>query len=107
MIQNKSKLIWSTIFFSRVVRSKNIIGFDISTVYRMFGRGYFVDGLCLSRRGKNGGLLSSSMVLRKKIYNNYVLFKFFIYFGSSFRYKVIGYTFKRKFINYSKISYVR
>jgi hypothetical protein len=107
MIQNKVKLIWSNNFFSEPIKSRSIIGFDISTVYRMFGRGYFIDGLCLSRKGKNGGLLSSSMVLRKKIYNHYVLFRFFIYFGSSFRYKVTGFTFKRKFIHYSKISYVR
>jgi len=107
MAQNKIQLIWSVNFFSDIPKSRNIIGFDISTIYRMFGRGYFIDGLCLSRRGKNGGILSSSMVLRKKTYNHYVLFRFFIYFGTSFRFKVTGYTFKRKFIHYSRISYAR
>jgi hypothetical protein len=79
MNRSNLKLIWSNNFFTELVKLKNIIGFDISTVYRMFGRGYFVDGLCLSRRGKNGGIFSSSMVLRKKVYNHYILFKFFIY----------------------------
>jgi len=107
MNQNKVKLIWSVNFFSNVLKSRNIIGFDISTIYRMFGRSYFIDGLCLARRGKNGGLLTSSIVLRKKVYTQYVLFRFFIYFGSSFRYKVTGFSFRRKFIHYSRISYAR
>ena len=107
MNQNKTRLIWSVNFFSDVLKSRNIIGFDISTIYRMFGRSYFIDGLCLARRGKNGGLLTSSIVLRKKVYTQYVLFRFFIYFGSSFRYKVTGFSFRRKFIHYSRISYAR
>jgi hypothetical protein len=107
MIQNKIQLIWSVNFFFDIPKPRNIIGFDISTIYRMFGRGYFIDGLCLSRRGKNGGILSSSMVLRKKIYSHYVLFRFFIYLGTSFRFKVTGYTFRRKFIHYSRIPYAR
>lgn len=109
MYQNKSNisLIWSNHFFYKIPKSRNIIGFDITTIHRMFGRGFFIDGLCLSRRGKNGGLLSSSMVIRKKVYNHYVLFRFFIYVGCTFKFKVIGFSFRRKFIHYSKISFAR
>jgi len=104
---NKISLIWSNSFFYKISKFRNIIGFDISTIHRMFGRGYFIDGLCLGRRGKNGGLLSSSMVIRKKVYSHYILFRFFMYIGSTFKYKILGFSFKRKFIHYSKISYVR
>jgi len=104
---NNNNLLWSRRFFYSFGKKRNIIGFDIEALYKMFGRVYLFEGLCVSRRGKNGGLLCSSIVLRKKIYTHYVFFKFFIYYGSSFRYKVTGFTFKRKFIYYSKISYAR
>ena len=105
--KQNNNLLWSKRFFYSLGKVRNIIGFDISAIYKMFGRVFLFEGLCVARRGKNGGLVSSSIVLRKKIYNHYVFFKFFIYFGSSFRYKVIGFSFKRKFIHYSKISYAR
>jgi hypothetical protein len=105
--KQNNNLLWSKRFFYSFGKVRSVIGFDISAIYRMFGRVYLFEGLCVSKRGKNGGLLSSSLVLRRKIHNHYIFFKFFIYFGSSFRYKVTGFSFKRKFIHYSKISYAR
>ena len=104
---NKIKLLWSNKFFFESRKIKKIVGFDIYALYKMLGRVYLFDGLCLSRRGKNGGLVCSSIVLRRKVYDHYVFFKFFIYYGLSFRYRVIGFSFKRKFIHCSKISYAR
>jgi hypothetical protein len=104
---NKIRLLWSKNFFKSFTKKRNIIGFDISALHKMFGRVVLMDGLCIARKGKNGGLISSSIVVRRKVYDHYVFFKFFIYFGSAFRYKVIGFSFKRKFIHYSKLSYAR
>ena len=102
-----NNLLWSKRFFYDFKKKRNIIGFDISALYKMFGRSYLLEGLCVAKRGKNNGLISSSIVLRQKVYNHYIFIKFFIFFGSSFRYKVVGFSFKRKFIHYSKISYAR
>ena len=104
---NNIKLLWSDKFFKNITKKRNIIGFNISALYKIFGKVFLFDGLCIERRGKNGGLLSSSIVVRRKTYDHFVFFKFFIYFGSTFRYKVTGFSFKRKFIYCSKLSYAR
>ena len=105
--KENSKLLWSNRFFKKIAKKRNIIGFDISALHKIFGKVFLFEGLCIGRRGKNGGLISSSIVVRRKIYDNYIFFKFFIYFGSTFRYKVVGFSFKRKFIYCSKLSYAR
>jgi hypothetical protein len=105
MSEKKSSLLWSKKLFFNYSKIRNIIGFDISVVYKIFGRVTSIDGLCLSRKGKNGGLFCSSLELRKKIHNDFIFIKLFIYFGSAYKFKVIGFSFKKKFINFSKISY--
>jgi len=109
MLQKKNNvnLLWSDKFFKSFTKKRNMIGFDISALHKMFGRVVLLDGLCVERRGKNGGLISSSIVVRRKVYDHYVFFKFFIYFGSAFRYKEVGFSFKRKFIYFFKLSYAR
>lgn len=102
-----SNLNWNKSLFVKTKKKRNIIGFNISAIYRFSGRVIAIDGLCLSRRGKNAGLLSSSVEVKRKIGTNFFFIKFFIFIGSSFRYKITGYSYKKKKIKFSKISYVR
>jgi hypothetical protein len=73
----------------------------------MNGRIYMIDGLCISRKCKNAGLLSSNITLKKKLGHSFLFIKFFIYFGSSFKYNIVSFTFKRKKINVARLSFVR
>jgi hypothetical protein len=93
--------------YTNFSKRRNIIGFDISAIYRFGGRVTSIDGLCLSRRGKSNGLLCSSIQVRRKVGSCFMFTKFFVFFGSAFRFKVVGFSYKKKKINFSKISYVR
>ena len=86
---------------------KSIIGYDISSIYRMFGRVSLIEGVCLEKMGKNDGLLNSSLLLKRKIGSAFLFTRFFSYFGSFCKYKVIGFSFKNKNIKFSKISLKR
>jgi len=100
-------LFWNSRLFNKSSKGRNIIGFDISAIYRYGGRVTSIDGLCLSRRGKSNGLLCSSIQVRRKVGSCYMFTKFFVFFGSAFRFKVVGFSYKKKKINFSKISYAR
>jgi hypothetical protein len=52
-------------------------------------------------------LLCTSIEVQKKVGTCFMFIKFFIFIGSAFRYKVVGFSYKKKKINFSKISYVR
>lgn len=106
MIKN-SKLNWSSRVFVKQGKQRNIIGFNISAIYRFAGRVTSIDGLCLSKRGKHNGLLCTSIEVQRKIGTCLMFIKFFIFIGSAFRYKVTGFSYKKKKINFSKISYAR
>jgi DNA polymerase sigma len=93
--------------FIKLKKKRNIIGFNISTLYKMLGRVSLIEGLCLSKKGKNNGLVNTSITVRIKIGVGFFFVKFFIFFGSAFKYKVIGFSYKKKKINFSKISAVR
>ena len=103
----KNKLNWSLRLFAKQGKKRNIIGFNISAIYRFAGRVTSIDGLCLSKRGKNNGLLCTSIEVQRKIGTCLMFIKFFIFIGSAFRYKVTGFSYKKKKINFSKISYAR
>ncbi len=98
---------WSSRVLVKQGKKRNIIGFDISAIYRFAGRVTSIDGLCLAKRGKNNGLLCTSILVKRKIGSCFMFVKFFIFVGSAFRYKVTGFSYKKKFINFSKISYAR
>lgn len=93
--------------FVKSSKKFNVIGFDISAIYRFAGRVTAIDGVCLSKRGKHTGLVSTSMVLKRKVGNCFLLTRFFVFIGSAFRYKVVGFSYKKKKINFSRISYAR
>lgn len=104
---NNNNLNWSYKLFLKPSKKRNEIGFDISAIYRFAGRVISIDGLCLSKKGKHNGLLCSSLILQRKVGNCLMYTKFFIFIGSAFRYKIVGFSYKKKKINFSKISYVR
>lgn len=101
------KLNWSRKFFTNFPKKKKLIGYNISSIYKSKGRVFLIDGLCIERRGKNFGIINSSITVRKKIGSAYLTTKFFLYFGCFCKYKIISYTFKKKKINFAKISKVR
>jgi hypothetical protein len=107
MVRKNNILNWSNKLFIQTKKKRNIIGFNISAIYKFAGRVISIDGLCLSRRGKNSGLVSSSIEVRRKVGTSFLFTKFFIFIGSAFKFKITGYSFKNKKINFSKISYVR
>lgn len=109
MIQkiNKNNLEWSKRLFIKTGKKRNIIGFNISAIYRFAGRVTSIDGLCLSKKGKHNGLLCTSIEVQRKIGTCLMFVKFFIFIGSAFRYKITGFSYKKKKINFSKISYAR
>lgn len=107
MLKDLSNLNWSGNLFIKSGRKRNIIGFNISAIYRFSGRVISIDGLCLARRGKKGGLVCSSIDVKRKVGTSFLFTKFFLFIGSAFRYKITGYSYKKKKINFSKISYIR
>lgn len=104
---NKSKLSWTRYFFYNFKRRKSIIGYNVSTIYRTLGRVSLIEGTCLSKYGKNDGLLNSSILVRRKIGSSFLFTRFFVYFGCFCKYMTIGFTFKNKNIKFSKISFKR
>jgi len=93
--------------FLNLKKERNEIGFNIQAIYRFAGRVISIDGLCLSKRGKYNGLVCTSLVLRRKVGTCFLYTRFFIFIGSAFRYKIVGFSYKKKKINFSRISYAR
>lgn len=107
MQQNSINLSWSPKLFIKSSKKRSVVGFDVRALYKYAGRVRIIEGLCLLKRGKRNGLVCTSMVLRKKVGSCFMLVRFFIFFGSAFRYKVVGFSYKKKKINFSRISYAR
>jgi len=105
--KNINNLNWSNRLFTKPGKKRNIIGFNISAIYRFAGRVTSIDGLCLTKKGKYNGLLCTSIEVQRKIGTCLMFTKFFIFIGSAFRYKVTGFSYKKKKINFSRISYAR
>lgn len=107
MLMNCDRLLWSDKLFLNFSKKRGVVGFNISAIYRFSGRVISIDGLCLAKKGKKNGLVCSSIDVRRKVGSYFLFTKFFIFIGSAFRYKIVGYSYKKKKINFSKISYVR
>lgn len=107
MMKNNLYLGWSERLFLKTSKERNVIGFNVSAIYRFAGRVVSIDGLCLSKRGKYNGLVCSSLVLQRKLGTCLMFVRFFVFVGSAFRYKIVGFSYKKKKINFSRISYVR
>jgi len=107
MLIKNNKLDWSLRIFLNLKKERNEIGFNIQAIYRFAGRVISIDGLCLSKRGKYNGLVCTSLVLRRKVGTCFLYTRFFIFIGSAFRYKIVGFSYKKKKINFSRISYAR
>jgi len=107
MLKESNNLNWSLRLFLKPSKERNVIGFNISAIYRFAGRVVSIDGLCLSKRGKYNGLVCSSMVLQRKVGTCLMFVRFFVFIGSAFKYKIVGFSYKKKKINFSRISYAR
>ena len=107
MLQENNNLNWSYRVFLKPSKKRNEIGFNVSAIYRFAGRVIAIDGLCLSKRGKYNGLVCSSLVLQRKVGTCFMYIRFFIFVGSAFKYKIVGFSYKKKKINFSRISYER
>jgi hypothetical protein len=96
LVLNK-KLLWGENVFNYThERNKVLIGRDILINCRSNGRTKVLDGICITFRSKKMGLLKSSMILRKKVYDVILFFDVSLYLLSSLDKKVISFSYSRR-----------
>lgn len=102
-IENNN-LLWRHFEIVDLKKNKFLIGFNIFVYYKILGRVKIINGMCIEKTSKKNGLLMTKIKLIRKIHNSLVFFLFFLYFGSSFKYRITGYNYKRRKIKTSKIA---
>jgi len=98
---------WTRRIFFGFGKQYNYVGFNVSILHKANGMIRILDGLCIERKGKNNGLLQSSIVLRRNMENFFVYVRIFIHACSRNSLKKLGFSFKKKKIVFSKISRIR
>jgi ribosomal protein L19 len=93
----EKKLLWGENVFNYThERNKVLIGRDILLNCRSNGRSKVFEGVCITFRSKKMGLLKSSMILRKNIFDIVLYMDVSFYLSSSLEYKVLSFSYSRR-----------
>jgi hypothetical protein len=95
--QKNKKLLWGENVFNYThKKNKVLIGRDLIISCRSNGRIKVLEGICITFRSKKMDLLTSSIVLRKKIYDVILFFDVLLYLLSSLDHSVISFSYSRR-----------
>jgi len=87
------------VFISKRKKYINKTGFNITAkLYSLIGKVSLVDGTCLWIKNKNHGHVNSSMVVKSSFLGTDFYVHFPIFLGGAFRYKVVGFSYKKRVI---------
>jgi len=92
-------LLWGENVFNYThERNKVLIGRDILLNCRSKGRSKVFEGICITFRSKNMGLLKTSMILRKNVFDVVLFMDVSFYLLSSLDYKVLSFSYSRRIV---------
>jgi len=101
---------WYNGNFYREVYSKeqkNKTGYDISAKYNVGrGRATSIRGTCIQIRNKKHKRVSMTMSIRSIIRKTIIYMNFPIFYGGSYKYEIIGFSYRR-YVRCSRLSIAR
>lgn len=95
-MKNKQLLWGENVFDYMHERNKVLIGRDILINCRSSGRTKVLEGVCVTFRSKKMGLLKSSMILRKKIFDVVLFTDVSLFLISSLDHTVMSFSYSRR-----------
>jgi len=95
-IENKALLWGENVFNYTHRKNKVLIGRELILGCRSNGRIKVLEGICITFRSKKMGLLKSSIILRKRIYDVIIFFDVLLYLLSSLDHTVVGFSYSRR-----------
>ena len=93
------------LFFKKNSKRKYFIGFNLRLKYFNEGSYSLLEGMCLMLKSKRHKLLTSSIVILKKLINkDYVYYKLPLFLSGAYKYKRLGYTYRSKLFFCSRLN---
>lgn len=94
---DKVKLLWDKKFFNPIKKHRrNITGWNISGLFRSYGKAILVDGsMCIWLKNKKMKRLNSSIQLRRYIGKDGYYYTYPIYFSIGYKFKISGFSYAK------------
>ena len=100
---NDVKLLWDKSMFKLRKHRRNITGWNISVLFKAFGKAVLVDGdMCIWLKNKKMKRLNSSIQLKRFIGKDSFYYTYPIYFSIGYKFKISGFSYA-KIVNCSRL----
>jgi len=102
-----NKLLWKKNIFDYTHKKNRIyIGRELLTRCRIFGKRRLLEGMCITIRSKKFGKVTSSIILRRKIFGVLFFIDFPIFLIGALNFEIKKFSYSRK-ISCSRLTYSR
>jgi hypothetical protein len=94
---NEVNLLWGKSFFkSSKKHRRNITGWNISGLFRSYGKATLVDGsMCIWLKNKKMRRLNSSIQLKRYIGKDSYYYTYPVYFSIGYKFKIVGHSYAK------------